>query len=173
MTYDPSLQSDSGTASPVRGWLSDLAIIFAIVVVATLGGLVTGGSSDPWYAELTKPALNPPDIAFGIVWPILYVLMAISAIIIRRTVRRFEWAGLSFSLFFLQLGMNLAWSTLFFFFHRPEWSLITLVALWLIVALMIVDFDRISRLAAVLLLPYLAWLSFAGYLNGAIVSLNP
>ena len=172
MSYDPTQQADSEHAKPGQGLISDLGIILSVAIVAALGGLVSGGSNDPWYAELTKPAFNPPDITFGIVWPILYILMAVSAIVVRRNAVRFEWAGACFSLFFLQLGMNLAWSVLFFFFHRPVWSLIDLIALWIATALMIKEFYNFSRFAALLQIPYILWLSFAIYLNASIVSLN-
>ena len=172
MSYDPSQQADSEHAHPSQGILSDIGIILSVALVAALGGLVSGGSSDPWYDALTKPAFNPPDVTFAIVWPILYVFMALSAIIVRRNAVRFEWAGASFSLFFLQLGLNLAWSVLFFFFHRPVWSLIDLIALWIAAALMIREFYGFSRFAALLQIPYILWLSFATYLNAMIVTLN-
>lgn len=172
MSYDPAQQAVSDHARPGQGLLSDFGIILSVVIVATLGGLVSGGSDDPWYASLSKPEFNPPDFAFAIVWPILYVLMAIGAIIVRHNARRFEWAGMCFALFFLQLGLNLGWSVLFFFFHKPVWALINLVALWIAAALMIREFFKFSRFAAIIQLPYLGWLSFAAYLNGSIVSLN-
>ncbi len=172
MSYDPTRQAESEHAKPGQGLMSDLGIILSIGLVAALGGAVTGGSSDPWYESLTKPALNPPDIAFAIVWPFLYFLMAISAITVRRVAVRFEWAGASFSLFFLQLALNLAWSVLFFFFHRPVWSLIDILALWISVALMIREFYGFSRFAALLQIPYILWLSFATYLNAMIVTQN-
>lgn len=171
-SYDPAQQAVSDHARPGQGLFSDFGIILSVVLVATLGALVSGGSDDPWYATLTKPDFNPPDFAFAIVWPALYFLMTVGAIIIRHNARRFEWAGASFSLFFLQLGLNLAWSVLFFFFHKPIWALMDLVALWIVVALMIREFSGYSRFAAAIQFPYLAWLSFAAYLNGAIVSLN-
>lgn len=172
MSYDPSQQAETEHASPAQGLLSDLGIIIAIALVAALGGLVSGGSTDPWYAELTKPPFTPPDITFAIVWPILYVFMGISAIIVRRNAVRFEWAGAGFSLFFLQLGLNLAWSVLFFFFHKPVWALIDILALWIATALMIREFYGYSRFASLLQIPYILWLSFAVYLNATIVTLN-
>lgn len=172
MSYDPAQQAVSDHAKPGQGLLSDIGIVLSVVLVATLGAMVSGGSSDPWYATLEKPVYNPPDFAFGIVWPILYVLMTIGAVLIRHNARRMEWAGASFSLFFLQLGLNLAWSVLFFFFHKPVWALFDLVALWIVAAVMIVEFYKYSRFAAVIQIPYLLWLSFAAYLNASIVSLN-
>mgnify|MGYP002884767349 FL=1 len=154
------------------GWVCDLLILLAVVLAAAIGGLVTGGSDDPWYAELTKPPLNPPDMAFGIVWPVLYLFMAISAIIVRRKVGYFEDAPTSFGVFFLQLGFNLAWSVLFFFFHKPVWSLLDITCLFLSIITLIVHFGRYSKVAAALLVPYLLWVGFATYLNSAIVWLN-
>ena len=154
------------------GWVTDLFIIAIVILVAAMGGLVTGGESDPWYAQLEKPPLNPPSIAFGIVWPILYVFMAIAAIIVRRKVGYLENASTSFGLFFLQLGFNSAWSFLFFFFHRPVWSMLDIIALWFAVLATMVQFGRHSTVAGLLFLPYLLWVSFAAYLNGMIVWLN-
>ncbi|MAK60097.1 MAG: TspO protein [Ponticaulis sp.] len=158
---------------PTRfGWAYDLVIVLAVIAVAAIGGLVSGGDSDPWYQTLKKPPFNPPGYAFGIVWPILYVLMAISAILVRRNVDRFSNARTCFGLFFLQLGFNLAWSVLFFFFHRPIMSMIDLVCLWLVIVMMAFSFGTHSRIAALLLVPYILWVSFAGYLNGMIIVLN-
>lgn len=154
------------------GWVYDLVILLAVIVVAAIGGLVSGGETDPWYAELEKPAFNPPGYAFGIVWPILYVLMTVSAILVRRKVGRFSHAPTDFGLFFIQLIFNLAWSVLFFFFHRPVWSMIDLICLWIAIVLMAFQFAKTSKLAALLLVPYILWVSFAGYLNGMIIPLN-
>lgn len=154
------------------GWISDLVLILSVVLVAVAGGLVSGGESDPWYSELTKPALNPPGYVFGIVWPILYVTIALAALRVRRKVRYIERAPTSFGIFFLQLGFNGGWSFLFFFFHRPSWALIDIIGLWFILIAMIFHFGRHSRLAAWLLLPYFCWVSFATYLNASIVWLN-
>lgn len=162
------------SGQPARfGWLGDVFIVLCVVAVAVLGGLVSGGDADPWYQSLNKPEYNPPGIAFAIVWPTLYTLMALSAIIVRRTVGYFEDAPTTFGLFLLQLGFNLAWSVLFFFFHRPVWSMIDLVGLWFAIVALILHTARYSAIATLLLLPYLAWVSFAGYLNWSIIQLNP
>lgn len=172
MSYDPAKQSSSGHTPFGSGLLADISIIIAVFVVATLGAAVSGGEADPWYAELQKPPFNPPGFVFALVWPVLYFLMVVSAIIVRHTARRFEWAGFSFSYFFLQLALNLSWSVLFFFFHRPLWSLFCILALWIATALMIRAFYGYSRFSAWLQAPYLGWLTFALYLNATIVHLN-
>jgi tryptophan-rich sensory protein len=134
--------------------------------------MVSGGASDPWYAEVTKAPGTPPGYVFGIVWPILYVLIAIGGIILRRKVRLFEYAGTPFGLFFFQLTLNAAWSVLFFFFHRPVWSMIDLVALWITILAMMYEFSKRSKWAAAMFIPYLLWSSFAAYLNAGIIWLN-
>ena len=162
---------DTPSKNTVSGLMADIGIVVAVIAVSALGGLVSGGSSDPWYAALTKPPLTPPGIAFGIVWPVLYLLMAVGAIMVRRSSEPRD-KSIVFGLFFLQLALNLAWSMLFFFFHRPEFALLNIIALWLCVALMMLEFWKFSKLATILQIPYLAWLSFAAYLNGGIIWLN-
>ena len=100
-----------------HGWLSDFVIVLAVVIIAGPGALVSGGEADPWYQALNKPPFNPPGYLFGIVWPALYFLMAISAIIVRRQVSYVEYAPTTFGIFYLQLCFNGAWSFLFFFFQ--------------------------------------------------------
>lgn len=149
-------------------------VLIAIVTAATagLGAAVSGGSEDVWYFALEKPGLTPPDIIFAVVWPILFVLMALGAILVRVKAGSFSAASAALGLYFLQLTANLAWSWLFFGFHQVQIAMITLVALWLLIAVMISAFARHSKSAAVLQLPYLIWVTFAGYLNGSILLLN-
>ena len=154
------------------GWVYDVIIVLAVILAAALGGLVSGGAGDPWYVEIAKPPFTPPGFVFGIVWPVLYVMMALSAILFRRKVGRFENAGSAFGLFFFQLALNAAWSVLFFFFHRPVWSMIDLVALWVTILTLFLEFWPRSKWAALLLVPYLLWSTFAAYLNGGIILLN-
>ncbi len=163
------------TAEPERmsaGLASVLVILLACAVPLILSGLVSAGSTDAWYAALRKPPFNPPDIAFAIVWPTLYLLMAVSGYMVLRRAGSISGAPYAFSVFFLQLALNLAWSWLFFFFHRPEWALIDLAALLVAISLMMSAFGRYSKAAAMLQLPYLFWVFFAGYLNTGIVLLN-
>ncbi len=151
-------------------------IIFVIAVVtaatAGLGAAVSGGSEDVWYFALEKPGLTPPDIIFAVVWPILFVLMALGAVLVRMTAGSFAACSAALGLYFTQLTANLAWSWLFFGFHQVFISMITLASLWILIAAMIVAFWRHSRAAAILQVPYLLWVSFAGYLNAAILAMN-
>lgn len=149
-------------------------LLIAVVTAATagLGAAVSGGSTDAWYAALNKPALNPPDMVFGIVWPILYGLMAIGAVLVRIKAGSFRAASSALGLYFTQLALNLSWSWLFFGFHQVALSMVALGALWMLIIAMMHAFSKHSVAAAILQLPYLLWVSFAGYLNVSILSLN-
>lgn len=161
------------TATAARpSWLTYGAIIAAVLGVAYLAGQISTGSDDAWYAMLNKAPLNPPDIAFAIVWPSLFLLMAVGAILVRRSAGSFEAGSGALGLFFAQLIPNISWSYAFFGFQQPALALIILGTLWLMIAAMIAGFWRWSRLAAYLQLPYLAWVSFAAYLNGYVVVAN-
>lgn len=151
---------------------SIIAIIVLTILVAALGGLVSGGSQDPWYVSLDKAPLTPPGWAFGVVWPILYALMAGGAVLVRLKAKSFARASAALGLFFTQLAVNLSWSWVFFGFHQPLIALIVIATLWLLIILMIRAFARHSIVAAVMQVPYICWVSFAAYLNGFIVFAN-
>jgi translocator protein len=148
------------------------AIIGATALVAALGGLAAGGEADPWYAALNKAPGNPPGFVFGIVWPALYTLMAIGACLVWNAAGSWKRTDGALSLFFLQLIPNLAWSWLFFGFRQPLLALIDIAILWIMAGLMIREFHRHSTLAAMMQYPYLAWLTFATYLNAWVVFAN-
>ncbi|HEX5007881.1 MAG TPA: TspO/MBR family protein [Hyphomonadaceae bacterium] len=148
------------------------AIIGATALVAALGGLVAGGEADPWYAALDKAPGNPPGFVFALVWPALYALMAIGACLVWNATGSWKRTDGALGLFFVQLVPNLAWSWLFFGINQPLLALIDIAILWILVALMIREFHRHSALAAVMQYPYLAWLSFATYLNAWVVFAN-
>jgi len=139
--------------------------IFPLVFLALiLGGLASSNTStDVWYQALEKSELNPPGYVFGIVWPILYILMSISAY------RTFTDTG---RMFVIQLIFNTAWSWMFFSFHMP---LVALLNIWLLIylnACIAFKMIKIDRLSAILYSPYVLWLVFASYLNLFIVLNN-
>jgi tryptophan-rich sensory protein len=156
-------------------WLSSISkpvwvAALAALAVAGLGGLMT--DIGPWYRGLVRPSWQPPDWAFGPAWTTIFALAAISGVTAWRDApdqRSREWLLV---LFALNGFLNVFWSLLYFRLHRPDWALIEVVFLWLSVLLLIVVLGRYSRLAAGLLLPYLAWVTFAGALNLASVRLN-
>lgn len=124
-----------------------------------------------WYPSLTKPSFTPPDWTFSIVWILLFLLMGVSAWLVwRRT--GFVRGAIPLTCFAAQLALNLAWSILFFGFRVPGWALIEIVALWAAVLMTAITFYRVSRLAGLLLAPYVLWLSFAIALNASIWWLN-
>ena len=145
----------------------------AVLLLGTLSGQLAGsGSGNPWFDSLDKPALMPPGWVFGAAWTILYVLLGFSLAMILHA-RGARGRGLALTLFLLQLALNFAWSPLFFAWHRVGaafWLILLIIALTLAAAFL---FWRIRRVAALLLLPYLAWLSFAAYLTADVGRLNP
>ena len=149
--------------------LISLAICFA---AEGLGGLFTAQSVGAWYLTLQKPAFTPPGWLFGPVWTLLYLMMGIALYSIWNTAGSGAQGRSALTLFALQLLLNVAWSAVFFGRQSPLGGLLIIVALLLALALTIWRFRRISPLAAGLLLPYLAWTSFAAVLNFAIWRLN-
>lgn len=140
-------------------------------LVAGIGGALT--DTGPWFRALNKPAWQPPDIVFGPVWTTLYALIASSAALAwcdaRSSGERMTLVGL----FVLNGVLNACWSLLFFHLQRPVWALAEIAILWLATAVLIAVLWRFSRRASLLLVPYLAWISFASALNSEIVRFNP
>lgn len=124
-----------------------------------------------WYAALAKPAWNPPNWIFGLVWTVLYVLMAVSAWLVWRPAG-FGGAGAALGLFIVQLALNGLWSYLFFGMHRMDLALVEVVVLWGAILAVTILFWNVNRLAGALLVPYLAWVAFASFLNFTLWSLN-
>ena len=141
-----------------------IKLVIAVILAAMIGSLAsTQASSDLWYLSLNKSELNPPSYVFGIVWPILYVLMMISAYLAFKKI---------YEIFLIQLAFNAAWSWLFFRFQMP---LISLIDIYLLVALNLYItalMYRENKLAFILFIPYVLWISFASYLNLFIVINN-
>jgi len=147
------------------GWL---LLCFA---VATLSSILSAKSIYTWYAGLIKPPLNPPNQVFGPVWTALYALMAVAAWIIWKT-RPSPCRRRGLLLFCVQLGLNFLWTWIFFSRHQIFTAFIDIVALWVAIFLTILTFRKMSTAAAWMLVPYLAWVTFAGYLNLAFWRLN-
>lgn len=139
-------------------------LITAVILTAIVGSMAsTTAGTDPWYLSLNKSELNPPSYIFGIVWPVLYVLMMISAFLSHKKV---------FALFNVQLIFNAAWSWLFFRFQLP---LIALLDIYMLIGLNIYILNLMSKenkIAFFLFIPYVVWISFASYLNLFIVINN-
>jgi translocator protein len=148
------------------------AFVVVCIAVMALGGAITAPAIPVWYAGLAKPSFNPPPWAFSVVWPILFLTMAVAGWLVWRRAGGLAPARRAFVLFAVQLALNLLWSVLFFGLHAPGAALVEVILLWLAIATTLVAFWRIERLAGLLFLPYLAWVSFAVVLNAAIWRLN-
>lgn len=147
--------------------------LLACIAVSFLPGLF-GGQFEPgaWYAGLEKSPLTPPGWVFPVAWSALYLAMGVALFLFLERARRGDrLPGLV--LFGAQLVLNGAWSWLFFGLERPGLALVEIVALWALILATLVAFGRQRRAAAGLLVPYLAWVSFAAYLNFEIWRLNP
>ena len=171
-TEDTSGSKSPGGPSALVSLLYLFAFLGFVFLVAAAGGAVTATSVGDWYQTLIKPPLTPAPWVFPVVWNFLYFLMAISAWLIWRTTGSFDRSGLPLAIFGAQLSLNLAWSILFFGLQNPLLAAVEIVFLDTAVLGTVVAFARFSRLAALLLLPYLAWALFATYLNIGIVVLN-
>lgn len=173
-------------------------LVVAIIIselAGIIGSVFTASSVSTWYAALEKPALNPPAWVFGPVWTILYALIGIALFLVWKNDWRVAnhvleavgkpwnkwsrrlWSGdwqkqNVLAIFAVQYILNILWSFIFFGLQLPGLAFFALIALWFSIVYLIVNFYRISKAAAYLLLPYLLWVSFAGYLNFAIWSLN-
>lgn len=144
----------------------------ACFAVSGAGALFTLSSVGSWYAELTKPPFNPPDWIFGPVWTALYAMMAIAVWRVwREPASAARKPGLL--LFWIQLTLNLLWSALFFGLQNPGLALLNILLLLFSIAATCRLFFRSDRTAGWLLVPYLAWVSFASVLNASIWFLNP
>jgi translocator protein len=138
-----------------------------------IGSIFTGDSVRSWYPLLLKPSFTPPSWLMAPVWFLLYILMGISAFLIwRKGVRDFQVKE-SMIIFVIQLLLNILWSYAFFGLRSPLYGLIVIVPLWTAILLTIINFHRISKTAAFLLIPYSVWISYATVLNFAIYILNP
>lgn len=133
---------------------------------ALLGASLT--TIGPWYQALERPWFQPPDWAFGPAWTLIFALSGYALMRAWRAGAR----GLLLGVFLVNGGLNVLWSFLFFTLRRPDWALIEIVPLWLSILAMILIAARHDRVAAWCIIPYIAWVSFAGALNLAIVRLN-
>ncbi|MFP4500240.1 MAG: TspO/MBR family protein [Candidatus Hydrogenedentota bacterium] len=149
--------------------------LFALgISIALVSGAAAFGALFPpgeWYGALEKPPFNPPAWVFGPAWTILYALMAVAAWLIwlRRDVQP---VAVALGAYALQLVLNAAWSAIFFGAHAMGWAFAELCVLWVCIAAAIALFWRVRPVAGVLLLPYIAWVTFAGILNFTIWRLN-
>lgn len=140
--------------------------------VGFAGSIITSPSIPTWYSTLQKPFLSPPNWIFAPVWTILYILMGIAAYLVWRQGLKKKIVRFALKLFLLQLALNFLWSVIFFGLHLPLLALGEIILLWIVIFMTMKSFSPINKNAALLLLPYLLWVSFAVLLNAGIVLLN-
>lgn len=141
------------------------------LLIGGLSALITSGNMDI-FSSIVRPPLSPPSWVFPVVWSILYFLMGVSLYLVWNSDASENERRRAFLLFIIQLFLNFIWSPIFF---NKQWFLfafVVLVFLWVVTLLMIISFYKISKPAGLLQIPYLLWLTFAGYLNFAIYLLN-
>ncbi|MBP8176979.1 MAG: tryptophan-rich sensory protein [Xanthomonadales bacterium] len=149
----------------LAGWL------LASFAAAGMGGLASVNAAG-FYGDLVRPPWAPPAWLFGPVWSVLFLLMGVAAWLVWRD-HGFRGAGAALKLYLAQLLANALWSWLFFAWRQGAFAFAEVTVLWLLIAATIFSFWRLNRLAALLLVPYLAWVSFAAALNFVLWRLNP
>jgi tryptophan-rich sensory protein len=158
----------SRVVATASGFVLWLVICFVTAAVGATASI----QAQTFYAELIRPDWAPPGTVFGPVWTVLYTMMAVAAWLVWRR-REIRPARIALAVFVLQLILNALWSWLFFAWNMGAVSFLDIVVLWAVIVATLVMFWRISRPAGLLLVPYLAWVSFASVLNFAIWQLNP
>ncbi len=156
----------------MKKYIGALGCIILCEFAGAIGAFVTAPEIRSWYAELHKPFFNPPAWIFGPVWTVLYALMGISLYLVLRKGLNNPKIKVAVSVFAVQLVLNALWSIIFFGLHAVDVSLLEIICLWIAILVTTLLFARIAKPAAWLLVPYLAWVTFAGCLNYAILTLN-
>lgn len=151
-----------------------LNLLYCILIPLLVGGIsgyYTATSITTWYVTLHKPSFNPPNYLFGPVWTTLYILMGISLFIVLNKAKAEEKNKIRI-VFTVQLILNFLWSFLFFKFQQLGLALAEIILMWFSILTMIIVFYKTSKLAALMNIPYLLWVSFATLLTYSIYSLN-
>ncbi len=157
--------------SPNKNYLLLLLSVLTAQAAGAIGSYFTFPNISSWYNLLHKPTFSPPNWLFGPVWTLLYTLMGIAAWLIWNQHKKKNTAT-AIALYGFQLALNLLWSIVFFGWHNITGGLMVIALLWLMILATIIEFWKLSRPAAYLLIPYLAWVSFASLLNFALWQLN-
>lgn len=152
----------------IKKFTTLIFFVIAVFIVGFAGSYFTTPYIPLWYAGLTKPPLTPPNVVFGPVWSFLYLLIGISGWIVWEKTKDLK----PLFIYVIQLGLNFAWSYVFFANQNPKGALLIIILLILAVVWNILEFSKFERKAAYLLVPYLVWISFATYLNLGVYLLN-
>lgn len=155
-----------------RAWIFPSALAGLVAfAIAMLGMTIT--DLGPWYRSLAQPSWAPADPVYGAAWTAIFALSAGSAVLAWRAAPHARDVETMVGLFALNGCLNVLWSLIFFQLRRPDWALVEVCVLWLSIVVLMATVGRYARAAALLLLPYLAWVSVAGLLNWEVVRLNP
>jgi tryptophan-rich sensory protein len=146
--------------------------IIACLAAGAIGSIFTRQAIPTWYATLEKPAFNPPNWVFMPVWTLLYIMMGVAAFLVWRKGLENRQVRMALIVFLVQLVLNAFWSVAFFGLESPLYGLIVIALLWVAILFTTLMFYRTSRVAGVLMLPYLLWVTFAAVLNESIWLLN-
>ncbi len=150
--------------------------LIGFIVLAELAGIIgavfTTSAIPTWYATLARPEFSPPNWIFGPVWTMLYALMGIAAFLIWQKGFSRKDVKIALSIFLVQLILNTLWSIIFFGLQNPGAAFVEIMFLWLAILATIIAFTKVSKPGAWLLVPYILWVTFAGYLNYSIWILN-
>jgi tryptophan-rich sensory protein len=172
------MQSGRGGKAILLPPLHPRALVYLTIAIALMmatsvaGAQLTADALPNWYVTLNKPWFTPPNLAFPIAWTLIFSLMAIALWRVLRTIGDQTARRAALAAFGVQLAFNVGWSAAFFWLRSPLFGLLVVVGLWLSIAWTILAFRRVDRPAAMLLWPYIAWVSFAAVLNAAIVWIN-
>ena len=157
----------------IRKSVTILLFLMALpLILGFIAGQVTAANIPTWYASINKPWFNTPSFVFAPVWTTLYPLMGYASYRIwqRRDGNRIH---IPLALYFSQLALNFLWTFLFFGYHKPDLALAEMLLMWLLILLTIIQFARIDKPAAWMLVPYISWVSFASVLTYYVMVLNP
>lgn len=150
-------------------------LIFSIIIcqlAGIIGSIFTYPAVKGWYATLQRPFFSPPNWVFGPVWILLYILMGISLYLVWKKGLKNKNVKTGLYLFGFQLVLNAIWSLLFFGLKNPFYAFLEIIILWFAIALTIYQFWKINKKASYLLIPYIAWVTFAAILNFYIWRMN-
>jgi translocator protein len=166
------MSMESSDKITIQSYPKLAAAILLCVVVGSLGSLVTTTGSGSWYSTLQKPFFAPPNWLFAPMWITLFVLMGIALYLVWESGTERRDVQVALGLFGVQFLLNVIWSFLFFGLESPLLGFIDILLLWVMIVVTIRAFYRVKKIAAYLLIPYLAWVTIAAALNGAIYGMN-
>ncbi|MDD5614391.1 MAG: tryptophan-rich sensory protein [Candidatus Omnitrophica bacterium] len=152
-----------------------IKLIISIMIsqlAGVIGGLFTGPAIPEWYQSLNKPFFTPPGWIFGPVWAVLYTLMGIALYLVWRKELKTPGVKQALGVYIIQIFLNVLWTVVFFGNRSICGGLVVILLLWIAIAGTVAKFFRVSKPAGLILIPYIAWVSFAAVLNAAIAMLN-